>query len=48
MEKLLFNAMLSTIQKEIKEHSEEIKNLEKINLKYYKIKIEINYFLKII
>lgn len=48
MEKLLFNAMLSTIQKEIKEHSEEIKNLEKIDLKYCKIKIEINNFIEII
>lgn len=48
MEKILFKAMLSQFQKDIKENSEEIKNLEKIDLKYCKIKIEINNFLKII
>ena len=48
MEKIFYNAILSTIQKEIKENSEEIKKLEKLDLKYCKIKIEINDFLEII
>ena len=48
MEKILYNAMLTRIEKEIKENTEEIENLKKIDLKYSMMKIEIKKFLEIV
>lgn len=48
MEKILYNAMFSKIQKEIKEHRNEIENMKKIDEKYCKRKIDIEKFLNII
>ena len=48
MEKILYNAMLSKIQKEIKENYEEFEKLKKIDEKYCKINFEENDFIKII
>ena len=46
MEKILYNAMFSKIQKEIKEHRNEIENMKKIDEKYCKRKIDIEKFLR--
>ena len=48
MEQILYNAILSKIQKQIKENKEEIEKLKTIDEKYCKIKFDINDFLKII
>lgn len=48
MEKIIYNAMLTRIEKEIKENTEEIENLKKIDLKYSMMKIEIKKFIEIV
>ena len=48
MEKILYNAMFSRIQKEIKNNKEEIERMQKIDNKYCKINIAIEKLLKII
>lgn len=48
MDKILYNAMLSRIQKEIKNHKEEINKLKEIDLNHCKMKIGIEKFLEII
>ena len=48
MEKILYNAMLTKIEKEIKENAEEIENIKKLDLKYSKMKIEIKNFIEIV
>lgn len=48
MDKILFNAMLSKIQKEILENEDKIIKLNKIDLKYSKIKPDIKNLIKII
>lgn len=48
MEKILYNAMLSKIQKEINSNKEEIEKLKKIDERYCKIKLEIKKLLNII
>ena len=48
MEKILYIAMLTRIEKEIKENAEEIENLKKIDSKYSKMQIEIKKFLEIV
>ena len=48
MEKILYDAMFSKIQKEINNNKDEILNVQKIDNKYCKIKIEINKLLEII
>ena len=48
MDKNLFNAMLSKIQKEILENNDKINELSKIDLKYSKIKPEMEKIIEII
>lgn len=48
MEKIVYKAMLSKIQKEILDSKNELKEMEKIDAKYCKIKFDINELLKII
>lgn len=48
MEKNLFNAMLSKIQNEILKNREEIKNVNKIDMKYCSININENQLIRII
>ena len=48
MGNVLYNAMLSSIQREIVNHKSELKEIEKIDLKYDKINIQINNLLDII
>jgi len=48
MEKILYNAMFSRMQKEIKDSKSAIQKLEKIDSKYCKIKVEISKLLEII
>ena len=48
MEYILYNAMFSKIQKEINNNEDEILNIQKIDNKYCKIKIEIKKLIEII
>ena len=48
MQKILYDAMFSKIQKEIIANKEEIEKLEKIDSKYCKIEINIEKLIKII
>ncbi|MCI9365525.1 MAG: hypothetical protein HFJ54_02685 [Clostridia bacterium] len=48
MEKNLCNAMLSSIQKEIKNSSEKIEILREIDFKYCKLNVEVSKFIRII
>lgn len=48
MEKIVYKAILSKIQKEILNNKNELKEMEKIDAKYCKIKFDINELLKII
>lgn len=48
MEKIVYKAILSKIQKEILNNKNELKEMEKIDAKYCKIKLDINELSKII
>ena len=48
MEKILYNAMFTKIQKNILENKNELENLKKIDNKYCKINFEINKLIEII
>lgn len=48
MEKILYKAMFSKIQKNILDNKNELKEMEKIDAKYCKTKIDINKLLEII
>lgn len=48
MEKILYNAMFSKIQKELTNNKNKIDELQNIDLKYSKIKIDVNKLIEII
>lgn len=48
MENILYKAMLSKIQKDIKDNAEEIQKIKQIDMKYCKIKVEVDKLFEII